>query len=90
MLSPAELLDPNIRNKLRPTRRVFLCTFSPVQRYRERLDRHLALKTAGSESGETNAFYDAMHLQGTEGEESGGAGGAALGEPLAPDQDVPS
>ncbi|CAN0364552.1 unnamed protein product [Ectocarpus sp. 12 AP-2014] len=31
---------------------------------RERLDRHLAMKAAGMESGETDAFYNAMADQG--------------------------
>ncbi|CAM9718561.1 unnamed protein product [Sphacelaria rigidula] len=32
---------------------------------RRRLDRHLALKSAGEETGATNAFYNSMQEQGT-------------------------
>lgn len=35
---------------------------------RERLKRHLAMKTAGQESGEADAFYDSMQLQGVAGD----------------------
>lgn len=44
--------------------------FGSLSLGRERLDRHLALKTAGQESGATHAFYNSMQLQGTVGEEA--------------------
>lgn len=44
---------------------------------RERLERHLAMKAAGEESGETEAFYDAAARQGVPENSSGGGATAS-------------